>query len=237
MSGIQIVVPGLAFDSNNAGYIPPVADALEYINFFADGTDPTRNLAPGKPAVSSVGSPQITGNALIVTTGAKYLITHVSDVAEQTYLAVAAPDTSFAGSQQLIGNYSGEDGGVVLRFNGSSPANNSLFSSVSGGFKEASRSMSTTGARLLIGRRSFSANVQELYTGNGTTTRSLDGQAMDASPNSIRVGSTHTSAVFGNLTPIYAAAIWNRRLTDAEIETVRSYMLRYFTIKGVPVDV
>ncbi|MBT9382236.1 hypothetical protein KM176_00040 [Pseudooceanicola sp. CBS1P-1] len=54
--GTTIYSPGI-IGNKYTGYLPVITDGLEYLNFFADGADLTRNLAPGKAAASVVGSP------------------------------------------------------------------------------------------------------------------------------------------------------------------------------------
>lgn len=232
-TGIQLVVPGVAFENNNVGFIPPVADGLEYMNLFVNGSNPTRNLAPGKPSAVSVGDPLISSNALISTVGLKYLQTSVPESSQQTYMVVAAPDIDFVGSQQLISNF-GNSRGFTLRFLSSVAGvyNNSLYSLTSGGAEESSRLQIFNGARIIVARRNFGVE-QEMQDAGGAAENDLTGLTPTLGDVDIRIGSSNTATAFDNETPIYAAAIWSRAITDVEVQVMFEYLAKYCAAKGI----
>lgn len=232
-TGIQLVVPGVAFENNNVGFIPPVADGLEYMNLFGTGSSPTRNLAPGKAPVMSVGAPVVDSNGLLTTVGVNYLQTAIAETSQQTYMVLATPDVNFVGSQQLISNF-GNSKGFVLRFLSATAGfyNNSLVSRTSGGNKEATRLQSFNGARIIIGRRNFGVE-QEMQDAGGVAANDLTGLTPTIGDVDIRIGSSNTATAFDNVTKIHAAAIWNRAITNVEVQVMFEYLAKYCAAKGI----
>lgn len=102
--GVRIVVKDADFSDNAVGYIAPVPDGLEYLNFFGGSAARLqRNLAPGKPAGVMVGTPTINANSAVFTPLTHYIQTSAPDTNNKTLFVVTRAPLP-KGSCMLLSN-------------------------------------------------------------------------------------------------------------------------------------
>lgn len=107
--GRRDVIAGADFSSVAIGFSPPVADGVQYWNYFGETAErAARNLVLGKPAPSVVGVP-VNQSGYATFTSANHINTNVLDAAPAVTLLCAArfpalPTNTFG---YMVGNYGG----------------------------------------------------------------------------------------------------------------------------------
>jgi hypothetical protein len=243
-------VAGADFSAVAGGFIPPIAEGLKYWNFFGgDAAKSARNLAPGGAAAALVNSPAISPSYVSLggasQSGAAYIETGVAETAALTYLLVsrATADMAVQGNRpMLIGNYNFA----------ASPKGAALYDVVATIIRAdaaytdgATISSATTDINVTSGQLA-AWNFKAASFGNATP-RKVYNKTLGASATSgaetrqrslntaatIRVG-TSLSGLFGPNDQAFAA-VYNRQLTDAEIETIYQFVKTYLAARSITI--
>lgn len=250
MSGILIRVKGASFEANAVGFIPPVADGLEYWNFFSGGANKvTRNLALGKAGSTLVGVPTYNADSAVFTAATAYLQTGVDDTAEMTFIAVAKP--LIDASAHIISSFSaprvngaggGNSQGKSLWFTGGSSGDGLVQAVAAQARWDGVGSSSTLTSSGSLG---LPVGQWQAITGlMGPTSNQLRLPATgfidtdtpllqpDLSTGKLRIG----SATVGNASvEIAFAAIYNRVLSAQEADDVYAFLKGYYSRRGIAI--
>lgn len=260
--GVRIVVKDADFSDNAVGYIAPVPDGLEYLNFFGGSAARLqRNLAPGKPAGVMVGTPTINANSAVFTPLTHYIQTSAPDTNNKTMFVVTRAPLPKGSCMLLSNSRSARTTGPAglptttatsLMFTTQDPdpgeVSELLFAAQWDGATDAS-SVPTTVPLHNIPVGAYSALIGRTNAGAGllatTKYRKIDNKTTGAKNSAsftgavfdlagtFRIGSSY--AVYPNTVPaeILFAAIWNRELTDVEIETMYQAVKSYYLRRGI----
>lgn len=261
--GVRIVVKDADFSDNAVGYIAPVPEGLEYLNFFGGSTAKLqRNLAPGKPAGVVVGAPTINAISAVFTHLTNYIQTSAPDAHNKTLFAVARTLLPKAEgiviSNSRSARSTGPAGlptttGTTLMFRTSVEPNAGLIGEqmIAAQWDGVTDTSSLPNGVSIIGRPLgvISALVGRTNNGDGqlATTKfrkvddkttglknvsSFSGAVFDLG-GAYRIGSTYAAFAGTAPTEILFAAIWNRDLTDAEVETMYQAVKSYYSRRGI----
>lgn len=247
--GLLITVKDADFSGNAVGYVPPVPDGLEYINFFGGSSGTlTRNLAPDKPEATVSGSP------IVLTQGAQFgrdvghIQTQVSQgLSDDVTFIVVAKAIEESSGVVYIGNTSSDsqvhagttlgralfssngasDGNLGLQFQ-SAGTNGSTTTSVVANMDETIPGVVVGSPFFGVGRHTVADDtryVENRTLGNSATVVGT-GLSNDAG-QPYRIGTAYQSNL-GDDNIIYAAAIYSRALTATEIDAIyASFKARY----------
>lgn len=260
--GIRLVVKGADFSDEATGYISPVSEGLEYLNFFGlNAATMQRNLAPGKPLGVMIGSPTINANSAIFTNLVNYIQTSIADVSSKTLFVVARVPTPKAESILMSNSRSQRptqattSTATSMMFRGPSDPDAGevgelLFAAQWDGVNDSS---SVPGTITIPNRPvgSLSALVGRTNSGDGTLAatkiRKLDNKTTGAKTSSsfsnayfdlagtFRVGSSYTSFSGTVPTEVLFAAFWSRELTDVEVETMYQAVKTHYAQRGISI--
>lgn len=251
--GVLIRVKNASFAGRAVAFVPPVADGLEYWNFFGgDASQSRRNLAPGKNGASLVGALTYNAHSAIFKGGTNFLITEVADPESVTFIAVARCPTEEAG--MIISNYrSPRIGGVgttlgkSLLLNPGNPdgaLDASMFSSRWDGAGGASSAAGATRVQAVptnswgafVGRSNESTKIRDVVnkTNNLAATNPITALG-DISAAPFRIGSPHVDNEYNQSSEIAAAIIFSRALSNDEVEKVYGFLKGYFARRGIAI--
>lgn len=232
------------------GVILPVSDGLQYFNLFNDGSQLGRNFASGKPAATVVGSPAVNTENITVTNLGNYINTNVAQGQEMTIITIGKP-TAASGNFVHWSNY----GSAIT--NGGSGLTSTDFAraSVSTGNPSISLSYSddsfATRKTLTYGVSSGADTVKlraiaSVFSQSRMTSRIRDLTNAKVASNAIPAGGvlsvagtillgSHYTNVEGSTGNLYAGMIFNRALSDSEIDTLYTSLKSYYSGKGISV--
>lgn len=230
---------------------PPVTDGLEFWNYYGGASDMRRNLAPNKPAAIPVGDPT-GGDFYIRCVGmTDYIQTAAEASAQFTLIAVAkavmpdagnAPMISNTGSMSQTGKVTTTGGAIYL--NDVTPGNNLMrLSAMQAANNGGANQMvvastddfdaSAPGVRMFTGR--CEADGDRIAKIMGTTlTRGTNSALPAMLGQPYRIGSQYTSGGVG-IVDIYAAIIYSRALSDAELDTVYDFVRTFYARRGITI--
>jgi hypothetical protein len=254
--GLSIVVKGADFSNGAVGYIPPVPDGLQYLNIFGgEGVNQGRNLAIGKNGAEVIGAPVIGQNSATFVPLTSYIQTPVTDSESVTLMVVARSPVPRANTL-LVSNYlsnrkvaSGTTSGTSLMMRPQSAPNAEQTyeemgaaewdgtNSASSNFRAAAMLMPIGGIQALVGRREGGAASKWRRVDNKTAKTSalstpIPGTVFDLG-QPYRVGSGYTQYSNSVGPEVFFAAIWDRALTDAEVEAMYQAVRAYYSGRGI----
>ena len=231
---------------------PPISDGLEFWNYYGGGSDPRRNMVRGKPAAIVRGDPSANGGDFYIRCEGMidYIQTAVAASERFTLIAVAKPVMPDAGSAPMITNTNSiSQTGVVttgagIYFNDSVQGNNLMRLT-------AQQAGNNAGANTVVfaSTAEFDASVAgaQMHVGwceadgrrrakiMGTT---LTGSTPSALPAMLgqpyRIGSQYNAGSDG-VVDIYAAIIYSRALSDAELATVYDFVRTFYARRGITI--
>lgn len=239
------------FSAVATGYLPPVGTGVEYFNFFNSEDALTRNLIPGKAVPTKNGVPVFNANSqsFLLTNLLNYINTGIKLTDEMTIVTVAEP--------------TGADGSFPVWSTTGSPITNGgsltsqSFMRQSATTRNPTISLSysvdgfTTRQNLSYGVSSGADNIKlravaaafsqttkssKLYdlTNSRNAKASLPTGGVYGKAGNILLGS-HYNATENSQGNIYAAAIYSRMLSEAEINQVYSALKSYYSKRGISV--
>lgn len=255
--GIAITAAGVDASENAIGFILPIdMTGLEYLNYFGgDATRTARNLADGGDPGIVVGSPTYDASDTLFTPGTNYVQTTVTETADKTIIAVVNPQADANGT--ICGNYRGNrvgDAGVLVFSNAmyyqSTTGGDGKVTPLwqDGGWNETPGSASSSVAisignsmdvgswYCLAGRTA--SNVRKIF--NKTTSQSATSgttTTVDIASSTYQVGSMPNSAGFTSPPKIAFLCIFNRALTDSEIDTMYTTVKAYLAGLDTPITI
>lgn len=220
---IQITITDADFSANNIGrglYLTTERDGLvgEYLFGFNAAASVVN---PPGANMSVIGTPTYSANLANVGQ-LNYFDTGILEPDEFTFLIFSDGDRDV--SSVLVGNFNGSNSATSCclyrngsSFTGFSPATDSttVTAAATNSLAEADQ---RAYAMRSIGTTDFSVTVDEFKAGvrsGGATTTSTKTRRANAS--SLVLGSSRGSATFPGPHPMYAALIWSRALSDAEL--------------------
>jgi hypothetical protein len=244
--GILLTVKGADFSAAAIGFVPPVANGLEYWNFFgnsasdkADGTvRSARNLVVGKPGAGLVGAPvHAAGYSAFSPTA--YVQTATPEVENGTFLIAGRPSAT-AGFGFCLGT-----------FTGGSDAGSSIYFDNSGTNVKCSaqRIQSDTTATVQVatlasqgaGSWGFYSGMVEptqirlrnLTGGTLATHAAPAGSTRKVSARMLRAGSAYSNDAVPK--DLAFAAYYSRILSDAELDAIYARVQAYLATKSIVV--
>lgn len=248
--GILIRVKNASFENNAVAFVPPVADGLEYLNFFSGGaTNVARNLAPNKPNGALVGTPVYQANSTVFSGQTAYIETSVSDSPEMTMIAVAravADSTahiisSFSGPR--ANGVAGTSYGKTMWF--TNPTNGDgwvQIQTVQGRWDGVAGSLALN---TISGTLPINVNQWVAVTGlmgiNSNQMRNNTTGHVDTDPTQLQTDPTSMKLRIGSATiasgsaEIAFAAVYNRLLSTDEVEKVYSFIKSYYARRGIAI--
>lgn len=255
--GLSIVVKGADFSKGAVGYIPPVPEGLQYLNIFGDSTiGQGRNLAVGKPAAEVIGSPVVGANSVTLTPLTSFIQTQAADSESMTLMVIARSPVP-RGNTMFISNYSSarkSASGTTLATSlmmrpQSAPSAEQSYeemgaaewdgsSAASSNFRSASLLRPIGGIQAMVGRREGVAAAKFRKYDNKTSKQSasstpIPGTIFDLG-QPYRIGCGYANYGSGLVGPeVFFAAIWDRALTDAEVETMYQAVKAYYAGRGI----
>lgn len=250
---IDLVAKGLDFSELGMGYVPAVANGLQYLNFYGVSTSRSARNLVDDSAVDVVGNPVHGPAASLMTPNSNYVRTRTVQAADQTLLVCAKLTDA---SAILMGTYYGPrttgDGVINARgmniwtvagTAGDNLVNISGVAAVTSGVAgAASANFGPTIADQPIGWAfisfSISSTVKVGLARNHTTGASQSattGQVIDRNTRPFEVGSSPVASGFGASSEISFAAIYDRVLDPTEKDAVYVSVKRYMASKGIAV--
>ena len=255
--GLVLKASGSDFEANAVSYLPPVAEGLMYWGFLNDSVAKLgRNFAPGGLPVSVVGSPEVSSAGAVLDVN-RYIQSEVRQTPSMTLIVVGNPVLDGAEQGMFISNYTsarpgvlaGISSGVSLYCGGDDPgdgkfrlnANVSSFSGVSGA-PSSIRQASLFG--LDIARPAFLAmtfdasekitRVFNLSTGDKAQTAAFT-ESVDIGVTPFRIGASPLTSYPNRAKHQHFAAIYNRKLSEAELALIYTRIKAYLATRGVTV--
>lgn len=253
--GLTIKAEGANFESNPVSFIPPVRDGLLYWGFTNESLEKLgKNFAPNGSPVAVVGQPTVDGKC--VTLGEeKYVNTGIVQTPSLTIICVGHPVTDGAEVGMFVSNFSGNRPGgkagksfgvsLYCGFNDVNPGVFEVRASVAR-FSGESGSGSGLNYVLLpnldITKPAFLAMT---FDGNEKVVRAYElstgvsGQRpaipdfVDMATTPFYVGDCPESTWVNNPRKIYFTAIYNRKLSEPELDTIYKRIKAYLATRGV----
>lgn len=231
---------------------PPISDGLEFWNYYGGASDPRRNMVRGKPAAIVLGDPVTDGGDFYIRCEGMidYIQTAVAASAQFTLIAVAKTVLPDAGSAPLISNASSisQTGvvttGAAIYLNDAVQGNNLMRLTAQQAGNNAGAS-----STVVASTSDFNASTAgvQMYTGrceaDGDRVAKIMGTALTATTNSAlaamlaqpyRIGSQYNTGADG-VVDIYAAIIYSRALSDAELDTVYDFVRTFYARRGITI--
>lgn len=255
--GLILKATGANFEANAVSYLPPVPEGLLYWGFLNDSLAKLgRNFAPDGLPVSVVGTPDVSSSGAVLDVN-RYIQTEVRQAPSMTLIAVGNPVLDGAEQGMFISNYTsarpgviaGTSFGVSLYCGGDDAdaglfkvnANVSTFSGVSGA---PSTLRQATLSNLDITKPAFLAltfdgtekivRVYNLSTGASSQAAAFT-EAIDIGVSPFKVGASPLTSYPNRPKHQHFAAIYNRKLSEAELGFIYARMKNYLAIRGVMV--
>jgi len=229
----DIILPGSGYP-NLFGFNFPVLGGLEGLFLLANGEDPKKNYAPGKPDATVIGSP-VVSSAFTTFGGANYLDTGIAETAEMTFIMAVRDAVSGAVNVGYAGNFfASPNFGVAI------------YSPIAGGQLQAmaDRTGSSSGAGSLVAAdlttfKMFSyriasdkSRLKNLTT--GVISESVSGAREVSGSGPILLGRLPLSG-YSETHDQGFAAILSRALTDAELTLIEAWGRSYMDAQGITV--
>lgn len=256
-NGILLRVPGNNFEAYATSFQPPVSDGLKYWCFLNDSIEKLgKNLTPGGSAVSVMGVPPVTNKAAVLST-ANNIQTSITQTPSMTLIAVGNPVADGSEMGMFISSYrslrasglAGTSFGVSLFVGGNDVAagtfiprfNVSSYSGVAGATSILNQAIlpatDITKPAFMVGTFSITDKVVRLR--NMSTGESAQATAFTTEPDvgvaPFTIGASPDASYTNLPRNMSFAAIYNRKLTDAEIELIYARVKPYLAARGVVV--
>lgn len=231
---------------------PPISDGLEFWNYYGGASDPRRNMVRGKPAGIVRGDPSADGGDFYIRCEGMidYIQTAAAASEQFTLIAVAKPVMPDAGNAPIISNTNSisqtgivttgagiyfndaVQGDNLMRLTAQQAGNNAGVNTVVFA-NTAEFDASTSGVQMHTGR--CEADGRRVAKIMGTT---LTGSTPSALPAMLgqpyRIGSQYNAGSDG-VVDIYAAIIYSRALSDAELNTVYDFVRTFYARRGITI--
>ncbi|ANN50121.1 hypothetical protein [Klebsiella pneumoniae] len=236
------------FSAVATGYLPPVTAGVEYFNFFNSEDSLTRNLIPNKPTPAKNGSPLFnTNQSFLLTNLLNFINTGIKLTDEMTIITVAEP----TGADGFFPTWSTT--GSPITNGGSFTSQSFMRQSATTRNPTLSLSYSTDGfitrqnlsygvssgvdnisLRAIASAFSQTAKTSSLYdlTNNKNAQAPLPANGVYGKAGNILLGS-HYNAAESSQGNLYAAAIYSRMLSTAEINQVYAALKAYYSKRGI----
>ena len=255
--GRVLRVRGNPFEKNAVSFLPPVPEGLLYWGYLNGSLEKVgRNLAPNGRPVSVVGTPEVSGGGVILDIN-RYIQTEVRQTPSMTLIAVGRPVTDGAEQGMFISNYTsarpgviaGVSSGVSLYCGGDDPgdgkfkvnANVSSFSGLSGApsiIRQATlNGLEVSKPAFLAMTFDESEKITRLYnlsTGARAQTAGFT-ESVDIGVTPFRIGASPLTSYPNRPKQLHFAAIYNRKLSDAELQLIYTEVKKYLALNGVDV--
>lgn len=253
--GIELTVRDADFSALQLGFIPPVAAAWEYVNFFGSGHI-ARNLVLGKPPCTLVGTADVTSHSAVFTAGIGYLQTAVRQSSSMTIIAIGRHVSG--GSSLLVSNFNGvrpggeagQSVGVTFWFTGFDTVLKKVTPGIvigrkaeAGGASQIESvglptvDASAVNPQFYAGGYDAITNTKRLIgktSGNAAESQMALNQDLSISP--LLIGSNY-SAGFDPATAgkveLYGLLICSQHLTEVEIEAIYRWARGYYSRRGI----
>lgn len=237
------------FSAVATGYLPPVTAGVEYFNFFNSEDSLTRNLIPNKPTPAKNGSPlfNTNGQSFLLTNLLNFINTGIKLTDEMTIITVAEP----TGADGNFPTWSTT--GSPITNGGSLTSQSFMRQSATTRNPTISLSYSTDGfvtrnnlsygvssgvnqikLRAVAAAFSQTAMTSRLHdlTNNQVRQAAVPANGVLGKAGNILLGS-HYNAAESSQGNLYAAAIYSRMLSTAEINQVYAALKAYYSKRGI----
>lgn len=255
--GLILKASGADFEANAVSYIPPVADGLLYWGFLNDSVEKVgRNYAPGGSPVTVVGVPTVTNSGAVLDS-THHIQTQVQQTPSLTVIAVGNPVVDGAEQGMFVSNYTsaraggvaGTSFGVSLYCSGDDAnagkfevrANVSSFTGVAGA---ASTLRQALLSNLDITKPAFLAltfdgaekvvRAYNLVTGVSAQAAAF-AETIDVGIAPFKIGGSPLGSYPNKAKNLHFAAIYNRKLSEAELTLIYTRIKAYLASRGVTV--
>lgn len=254
--GLILKAAGANFEANAVSYIPPVADGLLYWGFLNDSVEKLgRNFAPEGAPVSVVGVPPVTSAGAVLDKN-NHIKTQIQQTPSLTLIAVGNPLVDGAEQGMFISNYTsarpsgvaGTSFGASLYCNNDASAGTfhavatvSSFSGVGGSAsnvksafiygmditKTAFLAMTIDGTEKIVRAYNLGTSVSEATPAFS--------EAIDLGVTPFEIGGCPLTTYINNPRHLHFAAIYNRKLSKAELDLIYARVKPYLAARGVSV--
>lgn len=255
--GLILTAKGADFEANAVSYIPPVPEGLLYWGFLNDSVEKLgRNYAPEGVPATVIGTPTVNSQGAVLNT-AGHIQTPAVQTASITLIAVGRPVADGAEQGMFISNYTsarlngvaGTSFGASLYCSGNDAnagkfevrANVSGFSGVAGAASTLHQALLTD---LDITKPAFLAltfdgtekvvRAYNMSTGLSAAAAAYT-EVVDIGVAPFRVGGAPLGTYPNNAKNFHFAAIYNRKLTDAELSLTYTRIKAYLAARGVAI--
>ena len=253
--GLTLKASGANFEANAISFIPPVPEGLLYWGFPNDSLEKLgRNFAPGGGPLAVVGQPAVDARGAVLDDD-KYVNTGIAQTPSLTLIAVGHPVSDGAEVGMFISNYAGpRPGGKagtsfgVSLFCGFDDANPGVYEVRASVARFTGESGSGSGLNYVsipnldITKPAFLAmtfdftekvvRAYELSTGfSGQRPPIAD--LVDMATTPYHVGACPNTTWVNHPKKIHFAAIYNRKLSEAELGLIYSRMKPYLATRNV----
>lgn len=224
----------------------PVDDGLIYFGYYGGTEELTiRNLADGTRLSVLVGGPTISPAFISCKAFSKYLQTPYLEPSDATFMCVArVTDTQADNAHRPV---FGATYGTMVNPPGGGPRTGGLlmYDSVIGIIRgqgddqndsqnRVIAPVDVTSFRMYALRLSDKVYMDELTGGATQTPTTFDQPPRQPSGLSLRIGSSN-SVAFQGTCDVAFGALWNRKLTDVELNTILLFVRSYLSDKGITV--
>lgn len=248
---LKLIVKDADFYADAISYTPAVTGGLEYLNFFGGSQASLgRNLAPGKPAASVVGSPVVNTSNAVFSYLERLVKTGVVQTSDATVIMVAKFPAGASGIwRQIISNFGRDNGtgglkyGLSLSFKldaadvrgvlglvpvttGSASSLTSNRPAVAGNTIFASARVDSVARSLTIDNKTTGTTLTTSYA--ATLKPELNGEFYIGSAAGLRADSA------GDV-EVSFAAIYNRPLSDAENSVMYQSVKAIYAGRGMSI--
>lgn len=238
-----VIANNLDLSAVATGYILPVKDGAQYWNFFNGEANITRNLVPGKPAATKVGSPVVNAQSVTLSNLANYINTNVAQTEEMTILTIGEV-TAASGNFVHWSNYGSPitNGGTALTsvdfvrqsITTGNPTLNLAYSAdnfatrsqLSYGVTSGADTVKLRAIAAAFSQSGMTTRLRDL-TNNKSQVQATPAGGVLAKAGTILLGS-HYTAVESSTGKLYMCAIYNRALSDAEINTAYAAVKSFY---------
>lgn len=253
--GLILKAAGANFEANALSYIPPVAEGLLYWGFLNDSVDRLgKNYAPDGAPASVVGVPTVTSKGAVLD-GTRYIQTANQQPSAFTLIAVGNPVVDGAEAGMFISNYTsarasgvaGTSFGVSLYSGGDDAAvgtfgprlNVSSYSGIANAPSNLNNAIlpatDITKPAFLVGTFDSVDKIVKLRNlSNGTSAQTpAFNEAVDMGVAPFKIGASPLASYTNRAKNFHFAAIYNRKLSDAELSLIYTRMKAYLATRDV----
>lgn len=222
------------------------------MELFRGDSNPARNLVKGKPRSIVLGDPAANGGDYFIRCVgmADYIQTAIAASNEFTLIAVAEEVLPDAGPYPLISNTASPSQATGVATTGASiylndavqgnnllrlttqQAANSTGTSVNIASSTNDYNASTSGPQMFTGRCKANGDRIAKIMGTGLVSTPANSALPPMLGQPYRIGSQYTSGAVG-IIDIYAAIIFSRALSDAELDAVYAFVKAFYARRSI----